>query len=297
MFTLSAPAKINWLLGIKGKRDDGFHEICSIVQKISLYDKLSFSKANNLILKADCGIPAEDNLVYKAALLLKGRYKVDKGALIELDKRIPAGAGLGGGSSDAASTLAGLNRLWSLGLSLNELSDLAGELGSDVPFFLYDSICYIYGRGEKVVPFRASVPANLVIVKPDFDVSTSWAYNEFSNCLTGISVGAGRARHCPDLTKKWDKEDNIRHFIRKIGKAEVSDIAGGLFNDLEAVTVKKYPVIADIKKKLLENGALASLMSGSGSAVFGVFDSMELAEDAVKLFKGYWAEAVRTITD
>lgn len=293
MLTLKAPAKINWFLNVISKRDDGFHEIQSVVQKVTLYDLLTFSYSSGLTLTTDSDIPTEENLVYKAAVLLKKRYNVSSGALISLEKRIPVGAGLGGGSSDAATALTGLNQLWSLDLSLNELSEAARELGSDVPLFLYDSISYIHGRGEKVVSYRAVSPVYLLIVKPGFDVPTAWAYNNLSPSDVKDEALSGGNK----LTKKGDKDDNIRHFIKKIGNAEVSDIAGNIFNDLEIVTVKKYPVIAEIKERLLQHGAALSLMSGSGSAVFGVFGSMEKAEEVSKSFNEFWTAAVQTVTD
>ncbi|MBI4826846.1 MAG: 4-(cytidine 5'-diphospho)-2-C-methyl-D-erythritol kinase [Nitrospirae bacterium] len=304
MLTINAPAKINWFLNVICRRDDGFHEIRSVVQKIALYDKLTFSPSSELNIATDSDIPTEDNLVYKAARLLKKRYNVDAGALISLEKKIPVGAGLGGGSSDAAAALVGLNQLWSLNLSLNELSSSAQEIGSDVPLFLYDSISYLQGRGEKVVSYRALAPVYLLIVKPYFNVSTAWAYENFQLSGEDLPGSSKSARpigvnSCRDsgLTKKADKDDNIRHFISKISKAEVSDIAGYIFNDLEAVTVKRYPLIAEIKDRLLAQGAAAALMSGSGSAVFGVFDSLAKAGDVSESFTGFWTAAVKTITD
>lgn len=304
MLTINAPAKINWFLNVICRRDDGFHEIRSVVQKIALYDKLTFSPSSELAISTDSDIPTEDNIVYKTALLLKKRYNVDAGALINLEKKIPVGAGLGGGSSDAAAALVGLNQLWSLNLPLNELSASAQEIGSDVTLFLYDSISYLEGRGEKIVTYRAIAPVYLLIVKPDFNVSTAWAYNNFQLLCEDLSGSAKSSRpirvnSCrdSDLTKKADKDDNIRHFISKISKAEVSDIADYLFNDLETVTSKQYPLIIKIKDRLLAHGAAAALMSGSGSAVFGVFDSLAKAEDVSKSFNGFWTAAVKTITD
>lgn len=304
MLTIDAPAKINWFLNVICRRDDGFHEIRSVVQKITLYDKLTFSSSKELAIVTDADIPYEDNLVYKAALLLKKRYDIEAGALINLEKKIPVGAGLGGGSSDAAAALVGLNQLWSLGLSLKELSASAQELGSDIPLFLYDSICYLQGRGEKVTSYRAVSPVCLLIVKPDFSVSTAWAYKNYQPFCRDLSVSDDPAQligacSCRDskLTKKADKDDNIRHFIRKISKAEVSDISGYIFNDLETVTVQRYPLIAEIKERLLTHGASAALMSGSGSAVFGVFDSLAKAEKVSQSFTGFWTAAVKTITD
>ena len=280
MITKKAPAKINWFLQILGKRSDGFHEIQSLIQKVTLYDVLSFTPSDDLMLRTGAPIPMEQNLVYKAAELLKRKYGIGEGVVIDLEKNIPMGAGLGGGSSDAASALRGLNELWSLNLSTDELSGTAEDLGSDVPFFLYNSISFVYGRGEKLRPCRALKPFNLLLVKPAFDVSTAWVYENFAM-----------------LTKKPGKVNNIKHFIRKIEKAEHDALTGDVSNDLESVTINSFPVIAEIKERLQKQGAVFSLMSGSGSAVFGVFVSRAKAEDAAKAFDGYWTSVVETITD
>jgi len=289
MLTLKAPAKINWFLKVLGKRDDGFHEIQSLIQKISLYDVLTFSAiedavstetdlSNNIFLQTSAPIPAQQNLVYKAAMRLKSRYGIEDGAVIHLEKNIPMGAGLGGGSSDAAAALQGLNELWSLGLTPEELCDTAEELGSDVPFFLRGSLSYVYGRGEKLIPRKTLKPLELLLVKPSFDVSTEWVYKNFAL-----------------LTKKVEKVNNIEHFIRKIERAELNGITDDLSNDLESVTVTSFPVIAEIKDMLRRQGAVFSLMSGSGSAVFGVFDSRRQAEEASGFLKEYWTAVVETV--
>jgi 4-diphosphocytidyl-2-C-methyl-D-erythritol kinase len=280
MLTLKAPAKINWFLEIVGKRSDGYHEIQSLIQKITLYDVLTITPSDNIIVKTGAPIPAEHNLVYKAAMFLKNRYGIEKGAIIHLEKNIPVGAGLGGGSSDAAVTLRGLNEMWSLDLSTDMLCSAAEELGSDVPFFLYGSLSFAQGRGEKLIPRRAVKPLNLLLVKPSFDVSTAWVYKNFAM-----------------LTKKAEKVNNIEHFIRNIERAELSGLIGNVSNDLESVTINSFPVIAEIKKRLRDQGAVFSMMSGSGSAVFGVFDSRRMAEDALQVFDGYWTAVVETITD
>jgi 4-diphosphocytidyl-2-C-methyl-D-erythritol kinase len=278
MLTLKAPAKINWFLNILGKRSDGYHEIQSLMQKVTLYDQLTFDLSDNLILETGAPIPSEQNLIYKAAMLLKNRYGIDRGAVIYLEKKIPMGAGLGGGSSDAAAALLGLNKLWSLGLSTEELCRAAEELGSDVPFFLYGPLSYAYGRGEKLEPLSAQKPLSIVLVKPLFDVSTAWVYKNFAM-----------------LTKKDGKVNNIRHFIRNIERAELSGITGHISNDLESVTINSYPVIAEIKERLCYQGAVFALMSGSGSTVFGVFESLKRAEEASTSFDEFWTAVVETI--
>jgi len=293
MLTLKAPAKINWFLSVLGKRNDGFHEIQSLLQKITLYDVLRFSsleetagpglhdgvtRSHNIVVETSAPIAAQQNLVYKAAMRLKSRYGIEKGAVIHLEKNIPMGAGLGGGSSDAAAALQGLTKLWSLGLTVEELCDIAEELGSDVPFFLRGSLAYVYGRGEKLIPRKALRPLDFLLVKPSFDVSTAWVYKNFAL-----------------LTKKVEKVNNIEHFIRNIERAELNGIAGDLSNDLESVTVGSFPVIAEIKDMLCRQGAVFSLMSGSGSTVFGVFESRRLAEQASLFFNDYWTAVVETV--
>lgn len=293
--SLNAPAKINWFLNVLGLREDGFHEIRSLMQKISLYDMLTFSPSNDLTLQSDTSIPVEQNLVYKAALLLKSSCGIDKGALITLNKNIPEGAGLGGGSSDAASTLLGLNKLWSLNLSTGYLCNIAEQLGSDVPFFLYGPIASSHGRGEKITPCIIKKTTNLLIVKPHFPVSTAWAYGEYK---TRIQETGDRLRKTYDkLTKKDTEADNIDYLIRLIEKAEFGDLADILTNDLESVTIKSFPVISEIKNRLKEQGAIFSMMSGSGPSVFGIFRSTEEAEKASSTFEGYWTMAVHTLVE
>ncbi len=306
MLTVKAPAKINWFLKVIGLRNDGYHDIESLMQKISLYDDIDLSPSQDLTLLTDLRIPVSQNLVYKAAVLLKKKYNVRAGAEIRLSKNIPVDAGLGGGSSDAASTLLGLNKVWSLGLSRDELCVLAEQIGSDVPFFLYGPLAVVKGRGDRIISCESTKPFNILLVKPSVNVSTRWAYESLksvrgrespesipggdscqSNGLSGIDSG---------LTKRIDKVENNKFFMRAIGKAcSLSNSRSQ--NDLESVTAKSFPVIDGIKKKLISEGAVYSLMSGSGPTVFGVFNSDEEAVRASKVFKDCWTAAVRTITN
>ncbi len=291
MFTLKAPAKINLFLNVLGLRDDGFHKIQSLIQKVTLYDTLTIKPAEDLILRTDSSISTRQNLVYKAAQLLKERCGVRKGAHIYLKKHIPISSGLGGGSSDAAAALSGLNKLWGLNLSKGELHELGLRLGSDVPFFLDGPLAFVEGRGEKITPLKMSRQLDILLVKPHISVSTAWAYNELSLQSSG-------------LTKKDKKVDNIKFFIRGLnetglqlleGRAILGSMFNNFSNDLEALVVRRFPVIADIKKRLLEEGAIFSMMSGSGSAVFGVFGSKEEACRASLAFKDFWTAIVQTI--
>jgi 4-diphosphocytidyl-2-C-methyl-D-erythritol kinase len=288
MLTFQSPAKINWFLNVYHLRNDGFHEIGSLIQKISLYDILRFKPSKDLRLVSDLEIPAHENIVYKAAVLLKEKFRIQTGAEIHITKKIPVAAGLGGGSSNAATSLVAFNTLWSLDLSQDDLFKLAGELGSDVPFFLDGPLAFVEGRGEKITSCTATEPAPVLLVKPPVSVSTNWAYRNLS-----LFRDNGKTTK---LTKKTHKSDNIRLLINDIGKTKLKRDSN-IVNDLELVTVKRFPVIADIKEKLLKEGALCSLMSGSGSTVFGVFESIEKAESASVSFKNYWTAVVQTLTD
>ena len=301
MLILNAPAKINWFLKVLGLRDDGFHEIRSLIQKVTLYDRLTFMPADILSIESDAQIPLEDNLIYKTAVLLQKKCGIDAGAVIGLEKNIPMGAGLGGGSSDAAAALIGLNELWSLGLTIEDLSALAEQLGSDVPFFLYGPISFIGGRGERITPRNALKTMHVLLIKPSFDISTAWAYKQFSHMRMSEQADTGDDEftlnydNSFELTKKAGKVNNIEHFIRNIERADPGDITDDVFNDLEAVVVDSFPVIAEIKNRLREQGADFVLMSGSGSTVFGVFDSRDKAEEASRSFQDYWTAAVETL--
>lgn len=303
MLTLKAHAKINWFLKVLGCRDDGFHKIESLIQKVSIHDVLKISPSDELSLISDGGIAEKENLVYKAASLLKSTYSVKAGAHLELYKNIPVGAGLGGGSSDAAAALMGLNQLWLLDLSPDALSKIAATIGSDVPFFLYGPASFAYGRGEILTPCRALKKLHILLVKPPFEVSTEWAYKNLKTIrfLENEAQETEKSRkmpdHLPKLTKKTEKVNNIKLLIRNIEEAQFSAISGSELNDLESVTIREFHVIAEIKDRLLELGAVFSLMSGSGSTVFGVFGSRDEAEAASRDFQGFWTAAVHTITD
>jgi 4-diphosphocytidyl-2-C-methyl-D-erythritol kinase len=279
MFTLKTPAKINWFLSVLGKREDGYHEILSLMQSISLYDHLTFEHSDRIAIKTDVDIPVEENLVYRAAVLLKEKLSVNKGAVITLKKDIPVSAGLGGGSSDAACALSGLNRLWELGLKNEELIKFGGMLGSDVPFFFRAPIAVVRGRGEIVTALEAGSRHIIVIVKPALGVSTKWAYSGMSRLLS-------------ELTKR---NNNIKLFCQALEMQDFESIALMMVNDLELPVIREFQVIGEIKDRLLAMGAEASLMSGSGPSVFGVFKSKGKAEDAAEAMKPYWSRVVETL--
>ncbi|MDA8091719.1 MAG: 4-(cytidine 5'-diphospho)-2-C-methyl-D-erythritol kinase [Nitrospiraceae bacterium] len=277
MFTLPAPAKINWFLFIPGKRDDGYHEIRSLMQRVDLADQMTFEAADTITLESDCQVPVHENAAWKAALLLKDHTGIEKGARITLKKNVPMEAGLGGGSSDAACALAGLNRLWELGLSAAELAGLGAKLGSDVPFFLGPHCSLVSGRGETTESAGLEKSYDLLLAKPSFGVSTAWAYRALTR-YTG-------------LTKT---RNNIKMFIRalKEGALDRLEALGG--NDLESGVLPAFPEISRIKDALKREGAIYVMMSGSGSTVFGIFRDAEAARRAAGKMS-WWCRTARTV--
>jgi 4-diphosphocytidyl-2-C-methyl-D-erythritol kinase len=275
-FSLKAPAKINWFLSVIGRREDGYHDIVSPMQCVSLFDSLSFEDADGVELITDLDMPLADNLVYLAAARLKEYTSYKGGARITLSKEIPVAAGLGGGSSDAASALTGLRRLWKLSLTDKELMDIGAEIGSDVPFFLGGPFSLIEGRGEKVRPLRATTPVTMLIVKPDLCVSTAWAYGS----------------HKTELTKKCV---DIKLFCQTLNRRDFASLREMIFNDLEKEVIGRYRAIGEIKRMLRESGASISSMSGSGPTVFGVFNSVEQARQASVHMGENWCRVVKTL--
>jgi 4-diphosphocytidyl-2-C-methyl-D-erythritol kinase len=278
--TLRAPAKINWFLQIIKKRKDGYHDIVSLMQCVSLYDELIFDHADSIAVESDIDIPVSDNLVYKASALLKKYVSYRKGARIIVKKHIPVTAGLGGGSSDAAYTLSGLNTLWGLGLQNQELSSIGAHLGSDIPFFFNAPAALVEGKGDRVTSLKIEPSFILLLVKPYVDVATAWAYASFDQL------------HGHTLTKK---PIDIKLFCRALEKQDYLSLTKILSNDLEEVVMREYPAVREIKHKLTEMGAEVSAMSGSGPTVFGVFRNKEKAENAATAMKPNWCRIVETL--
>jgi 4-diphosphocytidyl-2-C-methyl-D-erythritol kinase len=284
--SLNAPAKINWFLKVIGIRNDGYHNIISLMQCISLYDELIFKHSDKIDVVSNLAIKLKDNLVYKAASLLKQYTSYRYGVKIVLHKDIPAGAGLGGGSSDAAYTLSGLNILWGLGLNTADLSSIAAEIGSDVPFFLNTPCALTEGRGEKISPWKMNSSVILLLIKPRTSVSTSWAYASFDKLKISDT----------ELTKK---HFDIKLFCQAFENRDFAYLSNMMNNDFEKVIIRRYPVVDSLKKRLLEKGAIMSAMTGSGPTVFGVFDSRDAAEKAFEAMKpfarGGWGKIVQTL--
>jgi 4-diphosphocytidyl-2-C-methyl-D-erythritol kinase len=267
--TIKAPGKLNLHLRITGKRPDGYHEIESLFVPVAFWDTLNISKAKKG-LKVFCTgrelHEGPENLVYRAALSFFEKTGIKAGARISLVKEIPISAGLGGGSSDAAATLRGLNTIWDDPLPGKELEKLALSLGADVPFFLFQGPAIARGIGELLEPVRDFPLFWYVIVSPVLAVSTAWAYGQVRLKLT---VGGNR-----------DKME-----IFSAATLKIPDL---LYNDLESVTLGKYPFLCSIKESLLALGALGALMTGSGPSIFGVFDSEHKAHEAGETLRWTW---------
>ena len=267
--SLKAFAKINIGLNIISKRPDGYHEIETIFQLIDLYDTITISKRNDtqiVIHSRNKNIPLNhDNICYKATNLLRGVSGISDGVNITINKRIPMGAGLGGGSSDAASALKGLIRIWGLRLNENSLMDVAKQVGADVPFFIKGGTAFATGIGEKLTHIEFPTEYFCVLVHPPIEVSTEWAYKNYTFSLT--------------KTKKISK---LSQFLQK--KINLSELKNYVQNDFEKLVFKEFPELCELKEKLYQNGAFFASMSGSGSTIFGLFKSFIKAEEAVGIF-------------
>jgi len=260
-----APAKINLFLRVLRKRADGYHDIVSLMQKITLYDELIFYPIPTGIVLNCPGsdLPtSEDNLVFRAAQSIFAYANYPSGVEIKLTKKIPLAAGLGGGSSDAATTLIALNKICSLNLKKNELMKLGAKIGADVPFFVFGNNALASGIGDKLKALQDLPKINLVLIKPQFELSTKMVYENLNLRLT-----------------RGKNNYSIPRFLK------MSDIIRELHNDLESVSLEMHPELADLKKMLLRHGALGALMSGSGPTVFGIFRDGKEAKKILEVIK------------
>ncbi len=266
---VSSLAKINLGLRILGKRSDGFHELETIFQTISVKDSLEFNVQNEKIT-FECSSPwcpsDSTNLVVKAAALLKQTTNSSKGCHIRLEKNIPSGAGLGGGSSNAAATLITLNHLWQTRLTNEHLFSLAAKLGSDVPFFILGKSALGTGRGEKLYPITIENNWFGVLICPEYHIDTTWAYKQFNFSLTNSF-----------------KNSKFSVFTSK--SIPTTDWKTLLENDFEDIVFKQHPVLKQIKTELYDNGAFYAQMSGSGSSMFGLFETQKEAHAANSIFE------------
>lgn len=281
MIRILCPAKVNLCLKILGKRPDGAHNLFTVFQQISLSDRLEIQPAPNSKIQVDvegARIPRRKNLVFQAAEILKRHFRNSRGARMGLRKSIPIGAGLGGGSSDAASALAGLASLWHLPQSKKKIERLAARLGSDVPFFLRGGRCVGLGRGERLTKISSRRMLWLVVADSGIFVSTQKAYADFQPHARTLTSAGIR-----DKISLW----------KKAFSAEA--VAGLLENDLEPSVFKRYPGIARLKERLKAEGCLGALLAGSGGCVFGVCRDQSHARKIARRLRSVRAWAVQTV--
>ena len=266
------PAKINLTLDVTGKLENGYHTLSMIMQSIDVCDELSFEKtADETILfsmnkELPDKIPAEKNLVYKAAKLMKDTFKIDGGFKIHLTKNIPAAAGLAGGSSDCAATLIGINELCGLGLDIEKLCEIGVKLGADAPFCIRKGTMLAEGIGEILTPLTPLTGIPVLLIKPNISISTPYVYKHLK-------------------LNELDYHPDNKAVISYIKDKNIKKIAASLSNVLETVTIPENPIIAELKRYLTEIGAIGSLMSGSGPTTFGIFKNMETAKKAYEKAK------------
>lgn len=263
-----APAKINVGLRILGQRSDGYHEIWTILQQINLADEIVLQSAPDFSLSLRCDDPrvpvGGQNLCLRAAHLLREETGCAEGALIDLKKLIPVGAGLGGGSSDAAAALRGLNQLWNTALDDHSLQKLAAKLGSDIPFFVQGGCCIATGRGELLQGIKKVVNDPIVLVCPDVEISTEWAYKNIKKY---------------NLTSERESIIFQDSFVENLSDPAIKRL---LTNDFESLVFDHYPSLLALKESLLDCGAYFSSLSGSGSSLYGVFSTIDDARKASK---------------
>jgi len=250
---LKARAKINLGLDVIGRRENGYHDVRMVMQTVGLYDRIIMTRIpeEEIRIKTNIGfLPVnENNLVYKAIMLMKNKYKLDGGIEVDLNKFIPVAAGMAGGSSDAACALFGMNRLFELNVPMKELMKIGVEIGADVPYCLMRGTALAEGIGEKLTRLPDMPFCHILIAKPPVNVSTKLVYEKLDN--TDVKLH-------PDI-------------IEAIKLKDVALVASRMGNVLESVTVPLYPVIDSIKKDMIEHGAMNAMMSGSGPTVFGIF--------------------------
>jgi 4-diphosphocytidyl-2-C-methyl-D-erythritol kinase len=270
-----SPCKVNLLLNILGRRADGFHELETVMQPVNFCDELTFARGGHGVQLScrDATLPVDSrNLVYRAATNFLAAADITAGVKIHLEKRIPLAAGLGGGSGNAATTLLALNELFGQPLSLAKLDELAAALGSDIPFFLYGKPALAVGRGEKVQSldnFPALAGKAFFLIHPGFGIATPWAYQNLARFPAALNGKPGRAQE----------------LISELQTNSWPAIAGGFYNSLEAPALDKFPVLSLYQEFLREQGALAALMSGSGSTTFAITENLSAAESLMEKFK------------
>lgn len=268
--TLKALAKINLGLDVIRRREDGYHEVRMVMQTIHLYDRLDIARSHEPGIRIQSNLnflPVnENNLVYKAGKLLMDEFDITDGVEVKLTKRIPVAAGMAGGSTDAASMLYGMNQIFDLGLSRKALMERGVQIGADVPYCLMRGTALAQGIGEKLSQLPPMVKCPVLIAKPAVSVSTKFVYQNLK-------------------LDEYTKHPDIDALIGAIKRKDFAGICGNMGNVLESVTIPNYPVIAEIKDKMMEAGAAHAMMSGSGPTVFGVFEDEATAQHARDVMK------------
>lgn len=269
MMKLHSYGKINLFLDIKGKLQNNYHIIKTVMQSIDIYDEIVLNSLdeNKIIIEcSDPNVPAnEKNTCHKAALLIKNTFFINSGVHIYINKNIPSEAGLAGGSGNAAAVIMGINEMWNLNLSLEEMCSLGVQIGADIPFCIKGGTCLAEGIGDKVTELNDFTWNNILVIKPEFSMSTAFVYQNLT----------------PDYYNLYS-ENNI---LKNISSYDYDKAARCVRNTLEKVVEKYHPKINHIKKFMIDNGAISSIMTGSGSAVFGLF------KDSTTLNKAYEAAA------
>ena len=267
--SLKALAKINLGLDVVRRREDGYHEVRMVMQTIHLYDRLDIKRVEEPGIRIESNLSFlpvnEDNLIYKAGKMLMDEFGITEGVEVRLNKRIPVAAGMAGGSTDAAAMLYGMNQIFDLGLSRKDLMERGVKIGADVPYCIMRGTALAEGIGEELSPLPPMVKCPVLIAKPQISVSTKFVYENL-------------------------KLDNVEHpdidaLIADIQKKDLEKICADMGNVLETVTIPAYPIIDDIKKCMMDNGATGAMMSGSGPTVFGLFADEETAEAAYEAMK------------
>lgn len=281
MIKLYSYGKINLFLDIEGRLPNGYHTLKSVMQSIELHDEILLESADKNEIVIECSNPSipvnEKNTCYKAAAIIKEMYHINSGVIIRINKTIPAEAGLAGGSSNCAAVIRGLNILWNLNLSGDEMLGIGLKIGADVPFCIAGGTYLAEGIGEKLTKLNDFIWSDILVIKPDFSMSTAFVYNNLNS----------------DYYNLYNGNDILNY----INSGNFKNAALSTRNTLEKVVEKFHPEINDIKEMMLQNGALTSLMTGSGSAVLGLFLDKKSLEAAYNKISAIYPQAFKTRTN
>ena len=279
---INAPAKINVGLDVVGKREDGYHEIKTIMQSIRLFDRLTLTKKKDPGVRLTTNLKFlptdENNLIVKSAKMLMKEFELEGGLTINLEKRIPVAAGMAGGSTDAASTMIAINQMYELGLSNSQLMKRAVKIGADIPYCIMKGTALAEGIGEKLSTIPKLPNCQILLIKPKTHVSTREVY-------AGLSVDENTVH--PDIDR----------MIADMKNKDLKSLCENMGNILESVTIPAHPEIAEIKEFMMENGALGALMSGSGPTVFGIYTDRDAAAKAKEAALGRFEKCFAFVTD